>query len=63
MMPFVIMFYILASLAQTHITRPLSSLPDFAQANAVIIAKIKASARWYAAKVGDAEAMASIASP
>ena len=62
-MPFVIMLYLLASLAQTRVTRPLSSLPDFAEAHAVFVAEIEAGARLYATKVGDAEAMASIASP
>lgn len=62
-MPFVIMLYLLASLAQTHVARPVSSFPKFAQAHAVFVEKIQASARWYAAKVGDAEVMASIGSP
>jgi len=61
-MPFVIMLYLLTSLAQTHVARPFSSLPNFAQTHA-LVAKIQANARWYAAKVGDAEVMASIGSP
>jgi hypothetical protein len=62
-MPFVIMLYLLASLAQTHVTRPVSSFPNFAQMPAAFFGKIETGARWYAGKVGDAEAMASIASP
>lgn len=62
-MPFVIMLYLLASLAQTHATRSVASFPNLAQAHAAFVAKIETGARWYATKVGDAEAMASIASP
>jgi hypothetical protein len=56
LMPFVIMLYLLTSLAQTHVTRPFSPLPTFAQAHATIVAEIKAGVHWYAAKIGEAEA-------